>query len=468
MENDKSKSRQLAPEGRTHWPVLSVDYKPIDEQAGYGDACFMDIGQSTWNKEEYSVKLWRWAAQGSRWSRLSEELPLSRVLDLAILVSAAVTGKTSMLQEFYQKEDQKEALQSFMTENMQVLGPKLDELRQVLSPALPQNIHGLNTPNIFSFATSELSQDAMFAWLLSWAAPQCGDHDPSLHAVAVKFVKMLTGLDTLEIKSVTVGRQWQHIDVWAEINDDIILSIEDKTGTSIHDEQLHRYKSIVEEEYPSRLKCYAYVKTGNEPESILQEVKSTGYRVILRNDILSCLNEYSGNNMMVCNYRDYLLRLEQATQGFRNLPVAQWTWNAWEGFYKELEKEGIIDGSWGYVANPSGGFLGAWWHGIDFSSAGGQMYLQFEQGDLCIKICPSCAKTDRSRVRQKCYDALMKMVKTQFPEIHKPSRFGAGQYMTIAKVSSKDLFGEGIINFPGIIGKINEYENIITECCRTV
>ena len=349
----------------SHWPILSVDYEDADSRAGYGDAIFMDIGQSTWNKEDISAKLWRWAEKGQRWSRQGEELPLSRVLDLAILVSAVTTGKQSSLQEFYQREEQKETLRDFLTENMPILGSKLEELRQILQPATRQP-EELGTPNIFSFATSELSQDAMFAWLLSWADAKYEPTDASLHAVAQSFVRLLTGMSDLEIKNVKAGRQWEHIDIWAEINGDVFLAVEDKTGTTIHDEQLHRYKEAVEKEHPDRLKCFAYVKTGNEPKSILQQVQRAGYRIVLRKDILDCLEAYSGNNVVLCNYREHLKAHEQATQSFRTKPVQKWEWSAWEGFYKELEFKGVID-SWSYVSNPAGGFLGAWWHFIDFS-----------------------------------------------------------------------------------------------------
>ena len=464
MSESPEKSPRQAPMWRSHWPVLSVDYEQTDADAGYGDAIFMDIGQSTWDKKDLSAKLWRWADMGKRWSRQSEELPLSRVLDLAILVSAAATGKQSALQEFFQREEQKDNMQAFLTENMQVLGPKLDELRRILQPAT-QPIEEVGAPNIFSFATSELSQDAMFTWLLSWADSKYQQHDASLHAVALSFVRLLTGINDLEVSSIKADRQWEHIDVWAEINDDVFLAIEDKTGTTIHDEQLRRYKEAVEKEYPNRKNCYAYVKTGNEPKSILQQVKDAGYRIILRKKLLDCLDAYTGDNVVLCNYRDHLRAHEQATQSFRTKPVSEWSWSAWEGFYKELENKGMID-TWGYVSNPSGGFLGTWWHWVDFDE-GASMYLQFEQEKLCFKICPDCDKEKRSEVRDKCHYALLQKAKDRFPEIHKPDRFGSGEYMTIAVVDPEHVFGNGIIDIDAVIAKLKQYEQLVDECCAS-
>ena len=198
---DDHNRKGCAPEGRTHHPVLTVDYQKIDADAGYGDALFMDIGKSTWNKEDFSAKIWRRTYNQGRWSRQSEELPLSRALDLAILISSVATEKSSSLQYFYQREKEKENLRDFLMENMLTFGPKFDELRRILQSESPA-MENAEIPNIFSFATSELSQDAMFAWLLSWADPQYRQYDANLHRVALDCVRVLTGMTDLEAREV--------------------------------------------------------------------------------------------------------------------------------------------------------------------------------------------------------------------------------------------------------------------------
>ncbi len=464
MSDTFDNKHRHAPSWLSHSPILTVDYEDIDAKSGYGDAKFMDLGQSTWDQEEISAKIWRRNYDDTRWSRQSEELPLSRVLDLATLVAAAATGKQSVLQEYMQQDDGKELLLAFIKDNAQTFGPKLDELRRILQ-FNSQPIAANGEPNIFSFATSELSQDAMFAWLLSWADPNRAKRDSSLHDVAIRFVKLLSGIEELDVSHLEAGRQLERIDVWAEVNDDIILIIEDKTGTTIHDEQLQRYKSIVENKYPNRIKRYAYVKTGNEPKTILRKVEDAGYRIILRKDILECLDAYSGDNILLCNYREHLRKQENDTQSFRNLPVGKWSWPAWEGFYKELENRICLD-NWEYVSNPSGGFLGAHWHWVEFDDKGSAMFLLFEQGDLCFKICPECDKDQRSIVRNERYKILMEKAKDRFPEIRKPKRFGSGEYMTIAKIEPKALFGDGIIDMDSLISRLKQYEKLVDECCE--
>lgn len=321
-------------------------------------------------------------------------------------------------------------------------------------------------PNIFSYATSELSQDAMIAWLLQWASPEYGEADPDLHRTGKEFVRLLAGKsDDFHIESVDVGRQWENIDIWAEINDNTFLIIEDKTGTTIHDDQLERYKISVKREYSGKRTdlCYAYVKTSEEPRSVLMSIEQSGFKTISRAEILRCLNGYRGNDTLMVSYRKHLQGIEDSVMSYKTLPEKKWGWNAWQGFYKELESRVDID-SWGYVANPSGGFLGAWWHFIDEKDCA--MYLQLEQGKLCFKISYE-GEGDRSEVRFREHIKLMKLAQGRFPEIRRPDRFGTGTYMTIAVVDEESLFGNGPVNFDKLTTKLKEYETLVDNCCTS-
>ncbi|MGI6706309.1 MAG: DUF6530 family protein [Clostridia bacterium] len=72
-----------------HKPVIvSENYENVDGRYAYQtDAKGLSLGLAQWNdrgKVDISAKVWRYT--GAKWSRQSEELPLHRVLDLAILV----------------------------------------------------------------------------------------------------------------------------------------------------------------------------------------------------------------------------------------------------------------------------------------------------------------------------------------------------------------------------------------------
>jgi hypothetical protein len=75
-----------------HKPVIiSENYENVDGRNAYNsDAKGLSLGLAQWNdrgKVDISAKVWRYT--GEKWSRQSEELPLHRVLDLAILVCRA-------------------------------------------------------------------------------------------------------------------------------------------------------------------------------------------------------------------------------------------------------------------------------------------------------------------------------------------------------------------------------------------
>jgi hypothetical protein len=72
-----------------HKPVVvSEDYDLIDGRlANHTDAKGLSLGLAQWNERgnlDISAKIWRHT--GEKWSRQSEEMPLHRVLDLAILI----------------------------------------------------------------------------------------------------------------------------------------------------------------------------------------------------------------------------------------------------------------------------------------------------------------------------------------------------------------------------------------------
>ena len=123
------------PKNLTHKPIIGVDYRHIDENAGAGDAKFLSIGKSTWNPNDISAKVIRRSYNSDRWSRQSEELPLWRVLDLAILLIAQIIGQKSSLNESVVSDvsiDDRSDLNDFLQENMEQYLPRMRELSALL------------------------------------------------------------------------------------------------------------------------------------------------------------------------------------------------------------------------------------------------------------------------------------------------------------------------------------------------
>src|SRR5271166_6054436 len=107
-------------------------------------------------------------------------------------------------------------------------------------------------PNLFRFATSELSQDAMLCWLVEWADPAVAQHDPLLHKLGQSFLNLLftkPGVQRSQpITRIEIKRQYKNIDVLVIVDNAFALLIEDKAGTCEHSDQLRRYVAALKAE----------------------------------------------------------------------------------------------------------------------------------------------------------------------------------------------------------------------------
>lgn len=326
----------------------------------------------------------------------------------------------------------------------------------------------MNRPNLFRIATSELSQDAFFSWLMQWADPSNMQYDSALCAAGQDFIRLLIGKQygdfPAEIRKVEAGRQWENIDIWAEVNDKYLIIIEDKTNTVRHSNQLARYRQIAEK-YGSEngvLPVFIYIKSENEAMASLRQVEMNGYTVISRDNLLDFFSAHLSDNDIYNDYILHLRDLDARINAFRTVPVKKWDWYSWQGFYAYLDK--AIDAeNWCYVANPSGGFLGLWWNFREWK--GYNVYLQIEQGPLCIKI--GDVSENHSKVRNEWAKVVREhALMCGFSEIHKPARFGSGTYMTVAVIDRKDWLGsdDSIIDLELLLVSLHKYEKFLDEC----
>ena len=288
----------------------------------------------------------------------------------------------------------------------------------------------MNRPNLFSFATSELSQDAFICWLLSWANPEYKEIDSKLNKCAIQFIKVLFKKHEKEapkiISKIEVSKQDNNIDVLCIINDSYAILIEDKIGTKNHSNQLMRYlKEVKKRDYKDKYIFPIYYKT--EDQGDYSEIIDTGYKVFLRDDILQVLNKYDGENSILLDYREHLQSISDDTASYQILPIDKWNWYSWIGFYLRLQRE-LGDGNWDYVPNPSGGFLGYWWHFQGDNEC--EQYLQIEEDKLCFKIWVN-QSLHRRELRDKWYKRIKEKAKENEMPVKKPSRFGNDQYMTV-------------------------------------
>lgn len=323
-------------------------------------------------------------------------------------------------------------------------------------------------PNLFQIATKELSQDSFITWLIKWADPSNAPLNPKLNRAAQCFVRLLLnqGSDYV-ITSVESGRQWEHIDIWAEVNGAETIIIEDKTGTGEHSNQLARYKKLAQDYYlPKGYNLhFIYLKTGNESLSNTKSVSDQGYRVIHRKDLLDCLQTIDVENDIFREFVTSLDYIEQETAAFTSVQAIHQSWRTSEGFFLRLQNELLPEWSdWGYVANASGGFLGFWYHWLsptDFP----EMYIQIENADSEIKLVVKVA--GESITIDQLYRALPEIQKIGAKyglTLEKPRRFRAGGTSTLAIV--KGAFNDSIFSIDSFLATLRKLEKVIEEYAK--
>ena len=314
-----------------------------------------------------------------------------------------------------------------------------------------------NTPNLFRYATKELSQDALICWLIEWAGQPPGDtqEDEELRRCGIRFVNALLNhrrgeQDLIKLKSgsrVEILRQERSIDVLARINVRHVLLIEDKTDTKDHSNQLSRYYQDVVEGRTTFGKVKkgdlypVYFKTGNQPladDRRIEAIENCNYKVFNRKDFLIVLNACKGGNAILLDFRKYLQELEDGTNAY-----AEWTrsqggsWLSWEGFRRCLENEWGSSGRWiwwGHVWNRSGGFHCFSWAPSDDS----ELYLQIEAGPesetvaeakLCFKV--EVGETPRDQWQDLRDSWLDRVVEAGRGRLVQPDQMGVGNTMTV-------------------------------------
>ena len=293
----------------------------------------------------------------------------------------------------------------------------------------------MKPPSLFSFATSELSQDAFIGWLLAWASPEYESADKDLHECGANFVRALFskhGKDApSQIEKVEVRVRENHIDVLCVINGTYPILIEDKIGTKNHSNQLSRYlKDVRDMEYKQGNIIPIYFKT--EDQANYCDVLGKGYKPFLRADFIKVLNVYDGTNAILVDYRNHLQSISCAVDNYKSRPIEKWVWHSWIGFFLELQKEleQLEKNCWDYVPNPSGGFLGFWWasQGNDNCS----QYLQLEKKKLCFKISVGESSPDERRfLTSKWYEIVRAKGQEYGLDLVRPRRFGHGRCMTV-------------------------------------
>lgn len=170
--------------------------------------------------------------------------------------------------------------------------------------------------NIFKYAPSELSQDAVICWILSFYNVK----NSKLYHLAKELLSSFVKLDA-EDNKIEIKQQFYKTDILIHLpNTKKVVIIEDKTYTSEHDEQIAKYvEKISNSNKYKECKIYVvYFKTGfyydndklveykyqNNKDSKFEEFKS-----IHGEDFLKILQNYTKVDTTLDMYIEYLENL---------------------------------------------------------------------------------------------------------------------------------------------------------------
>jgi len=330
-------------------------------------------------------------------------------------------------------------------------------------------------PNLFDYATSELSQDAMLCWLLDWAKPENANAGSRLHELGRDLLGLIFEkcgkTMPATINKLDVRKQVAGIDILCTLNDQIAVIIEDKVGTQEHSDQLNRYMDNVQAELSFRPETIlgVYVQTGDQSD--YSAVLGSNYAVINRLELLAILESQKARDAakhsdLLRQYAFYLRWLEDDVQSYLHLPTSNWEWNAWKGFFSHLQKD-LAAGNWTYVPNPSGGFMGFWWHMCYDHEC--EIKLQLEMDKLCFKVFVE-GDLDRAAVRNRWHGIVMEHCPKHGLKVAKPGRFGSGSFMTVAILEHdyRIAGADGLIDMAATVQLLRTAEHALSDCVRIV
>lgn len=367
----------------------------------------------------------------------------------------------------------------------------------------------MKKPNLFNYATSELSQDALICYLLEFYNYKENEKEFRLSENLINEILEKVGLG-VKVNQIEVIKQYKNIDVLLIINKEYYILIEDKTNTKHHSNQISRYiEKLEKEDKITENKIYGlYFKTGDESLESLEQMKKSKedkyheYGIMMREDILKILSSYEGSNLIINDYKEFLNEKENKQKTYNKYDDGNliYDWDGIKGFYRKLDKEfmklkeegklpngnkgKMIGFNWGYVPNKTGGFMCYWFDNVlEFQNR--SYYLQIEK--INVKEKNSTGKNTRwsediikypgitlvikvesEKRRTDILSEGLKKLKVKYEEkfkkeeFLKPNRFAPGTCMTQLLINNYIVMdNNNEIDIEKTVLKILEYIEIV-------
>lgn len=335
----------------------------------------------------------------------------------------------------------------------------------------------INPPNIFNYATSELTQDAFITWLLYWSDPIYKTENEKLHDLGTSFLQSLVAFQNIKIEDISnlkIKQQFHKIDIFVtfKMKDCTYgIIIEDKVHTTEHSNQLEIYKNKIVDKKICDVLVLIYFKTGYQVN--LSRIKENGYQYYSIKDFLKLIPQEKIaviNNDVLSQYYSYLLKKEidydyADTQANNYLikPIKDWTWWTCVRFFHEYKE--YFNADWGEVANNREALIAFWFGGKELTSIdkkiGIYMDIVFKHNRLHVNYriyLKENVKISRD-TRDHIYEGFAPFLTESGIETRRAKFSKAKESMLLAEITNID---ENLTHNE-FVKKIEFYQNVLNE-----
>lgn len=336
------------------------------------------------------------------------------------------------------------------------------------------------TNNLFDFATSELSQDAVICWLANWADDSFSQNEP-MHSYGRDFLASLlecwneksNGSIKLPASiSIRIARGINDADVTLVINDKLAIFIEDKTGTSHHSNQLARCRqeASTSELYKGMEKVFIFFKTHDFiPDDYL---RNSCFAIYDRTRLVTLLHGMkTDENCILNDFAQYIFGMENAAQAYRREKIEDWPAEAIPKFHSLIAQK--IPGMNGGLANPMAGVPGCWGyeHCIPDVMC---VYLQIVttpekpvKSNLYFRISEVVHPDQLPQIRKKWYECLQEAAK-KYKAVIQKTVWRGGNTMNIAMLEGdfRAVDQNGVIDEAQTFDRLKLAQDILDEAVK--
>ena len=320
-------------------------------------------------------------------------------------------------------------------------------------------------PNIFDYATKELSQDAFISWLIMWSyntgEVKTGDklmYEPIYHA-SQDFIKMLLGDDYIyNIQVKQLHLQKYNADIIVEFENDVVLLIEDKVNALADKTQIDRYMTAIKKDKHNlslRPAKPVLLITGNQ-----DYIDDGTINIIRRKDIIECLGKHIAfcqNHVLYADFYDYMTRKEDEFNKWQDVPVSDWSPETVEGFYSALKDNGI-DGSYGYASNAQGGLWYFYFKPKSLDNIEGAYFqIEAEYKDTMTMTLYLRVSSDNPEETIQTRNNILDSINN---DILTPCRSRKGKTMRVGEIEFLSLNKDNTVNITKTISNINNLNTI--------